>query len=238
MDWNDAVKGHWSVLPTISTQSCHHCEVFCEHTYKSNSFLVVLSLQVGWKDPKMGTMEGLRMKHWTKFYKLHVFFQGEINLQHTSCNLIWWLYIDNHMILFTYLQLMCYPHLFLPSKKNSESTPGILGSCHYAFPSLWRMVFNSGVGELLECGCLRTAWWWELGLLLRMGSGGLSLVGLMDWKPTRPKGWSFSWNFFVETFCGSFFWVGVQMSFWDGGEVVGVWFVLRKKESKASIVGY
>lgn len=132
MDWNDAVKGHWSVLPTISTQSCHHCEVFCEHTYKSNSFLVVLSLQVGWKDPKMGTMEGLRMKHWTKFYKLHVFFQGEINLQHTSCNLIWWLYIDNHMILFTYLQLMCYPHLFLPSKKKQRIDSrhfGVLSLC-------------------------------------------------------------------------------------------------------------
>ena len=176
------------------------------------------------------------------------FFQGHINLQHI------YLLQSNMMIIYrqsydiihissTYVLSTC--KISPIQKKNKKIanrlTPGILGSCHDAFPSLWRMVFNSGLGELLECGCLRTAWWWELGLLLRM----VGMVGqLMGWwwvGDGLVDGW---WLVKLwpqrgcETFWWDFFWVGVQMSFWDGGEVVGVWLFWEKKRSKASLVGY
>ena len=50
-----------------------------------------------------------------------------------------------------------------------------------------------------------------------VGPGGVD--GL---ETDPPKGVKLPWNFLVETFWWIFFWVGVQMSFWDGGEVVGV----------------
>lgn len=213
--------------------------MFCEHTYKSNSFLVVLSLQVSEQEiPKWEPWKVFAWKIEQSSTNFMCFFSKvNINLQHTSCNLIGWLYIIsyNHIydIIYTYLQLMCYPTCKISPIKKKQNiresvTPGILGSCHDAFPSLWRMVFNSGVGELPECGCLRTAWWWELGLLLRMGMVGQLMGWWWGWwgwwlvKLNSPKGG-------VKLFSGFFFGVGVQMSFWDGGEVVGLWFFWEKK---------
>ena len=197
--------------------------------------------RTGKKDPKMGTMEGTcAWNSWTKFYKLHVlFFQGHINLQHTSCNRTWWLYIDNH--------IWYYTHIFSTYVLSTcKISPIKISRIFQAFWGLVTMLFllfgawssTPGSGSFLSAvalelhddenwvffsGWVPVGWpWWGWWIGNRPAQRGETPVEFLGW------------NFLVDFFFG----VGVQMSFWDGGEVVGVWFVLRKKESKASIVGY